>query len=250
MEQMQQQAANVGVQIISDHITSVSLQNDNTRSCTGDSGTQYHAKSLIIATGAQAKWLGLPSETKFQGHGVSACATCDGFFFRNQEVAVIGGGNTAAEEALFLTNFASKVHLVHRRDTMRAEKILQNRLLQNEKITPHWNHTLAEIIGTDNPLGVTHVRLNSTVGGEGKTVAVSGVFIAIGHSPATRLFKNKIKMDPHGYIITKPDSTQTEIPGVFAAGDVTDAVFRQAVTAAGMGCMAALEAEKYLSRNE
>ncbi|MDA8032137.1 MAG: thioredoxin-disulfide reductase [Alphaproteobacteria bacterium] len=250
MEQMQQQAANVGVQIISDHINSVNLQSDNTRSCTGDSGTQYHAKSLIIATGAQAKWLGLPSETKFQGHGVSACATCDGFFFRNQEVAVIGGGNTAAEEALFLTNFASKVHLVHRRDTMRAEKILQNRLLQNEKITPHWNHTLAEIIGTDNPLGVTHVRLNSTVGGEGKTVAVSGVFIAIGHSPATRLFKNKIKMDPHGYIITKPDSTQTEIPGVFAAGDVTDAVFRQAVTAAGMGCMAALEAEKYLSRNE
>ncbi|MGR4001079.1 MAG: thioredoxin-disulfide reductase [Alphaproteobacteria bacterium] len=256
MEQMEAQANAAGVVSIDDYITEVKLPNSTPPThtphsiCIGDGGTEYNARTLIIATGAQARWLGLESESKYRGHGVSACATCDGFFFRGQEVAVIGGGNTAAEEALFLTNFAAKVHLVHRRDTMRAEKILQDRVLKNEKITPHWNHTLAEVIGSNDPLTVTHIRLASTNGAAEETLPINGVFIAIGHDPATALFKNKLKMDNHGYILTAPDSTITEIPGVFAAGDVTDAIFRQAVTAAGMGCMAALEAEKFLAQQE
>ena len=250
MEQMEAQARKAGTEVIDDLITEVRLDQGAPFVCVGDSGTEYHGKTLIIATGAQARWLGLDSETKFRGHGVSACATCDGFFFRGAEVAVVGGGNTAAEEALFLTNFASRVHLIHRRDALRAEKVLQDRVLRNEKIVPHWNREVAEVLGDNEPLGVTGIRLRASDGGADETLPVTGLFIAIGHDPATSLFRGKLKMDSHGYIQTAPDSTATEIAGVYAAGDVRDAVYRQAVTAAGMGCMAALEAERFLAEQE
>lgn len=213
----------------------------------GDSGTTYTSDAVIIATGAQAKWLGLPSEEKFQGFGVSACATCDGFFYRNKEVVVVGGGNTAVEEALFLTNFASRVTLVHRRDTLRAEKILQHRLLNHEKVEILWDTTLEEILGDENPLGVTGVRLKNVKSGEVNDRETHGVFIAIGHKPATEIFKGHVEMNEGGYITTAPDSTATNIPGVFATGDVSDELYRQAVTAAGLGCMGALEAERFLT---
>ena len=216
----------------------------------GDGGTIYTADSVIIATGAQAKWLGLPSEDYFQGFGVSACATCDGFFYRNKEVFVIGGGNTAVEEALFLTNFASKVTLVHRRDSLRAEKILQNRLFDNEKVEILWDTTLEEILGDTDPKGVTGVRLKSTKTGEEFERSTHGVFIAIGHKPSTEVFKGHVVMNEGGYITTAADSTATNIPGIFAAGDVSDEDWRQAVTAAGLGCMGALEAERYLAEVE
>jgi len=216
----------------------------------GDGGTTYTADAVIIATGAQAKWLGLPSEDKFQGFGVSACATCDGFFYRGKEVVVVGGGNTAVEETLFLTNFASKVTLVHRRDTLRAEKILQQRLFDNEKVEVLWDTTLEEILGDNDPLGVTGVRLKSAKTGEEFTRDTHGVFIAIGHKPSTQIFEGHVEMNEGGYIITAPDSTATNIPGVFATGDVSDEIYRQAVTAAGLGCMGALEAERFLSGHE
>jgi len=213
----------------------------------GDSGTTYTADAVVIATGAQAKWIGLPSEEKFQGFGVSACATCDGFFYRGKEVVVVGGGNTAVEEALFLTNFASRVTLVHRRDSLRAEKILQNRLFKNEKVEILWDTTLEEILGDDNQLGVTGVRLKNKKTDEVYDRETHGVFIAIGHKPATKIFKGHVTMNEGGYITTAPDSTATNIPGIFAAGDVSDEPFRQAVTAAGLGCMGALEAERFLT---
>ena len=246
MEQMEQQAKSVGTNIVNDMITKVDFSK-KPFSAESESGTKYTADAVIISTGAQARWLGLPSEQKFQGYGVSACATCDGFFFKEKEVAVIGGGNSAAEEALFLTSFASKVHLVHRRDSLRSEKILQERLFKNEKINVIWNSELNEIIGEENPLNVTGVKLKSTVDGTMSDLKVDGVFIAIGHDPATQIFKGQVDMDDSGYIITQPDSTLTNIEGVYAAGDVKDKIYRQAVTAAGMGCMAALEAEKYIS---
>ena len=214
-----------------------------------ESGTTYSADSVIIATGAQAKWLGLPSEDKFQGFGVSACATCDGFFYREQEVVVVGGGNTAVEEALFLTNFASRVTLVHRRDSLRAEKILQKRLFDNPKVEILWDTTLEEILGTEQPLGVTGVRLKNAKTGEVYDRATHGVFIAIGHKPSTDIFKGHVAMNKGGYVTTAPDSTATNVPGVFAAGDVSDELWRQAVTAAGLGCMSALEAERYLTEH-
>jgi thioredoxin reductase (NADPH) len=246
MEQMEQQAKNVGTNIVNDMITKVDFSK-KPFSANSESGTVYTADAVIISTGAQARWLGLPSEEKFQGYGVSACATCDGFFFKEKEVAVIGGGNSAAEEALFLTSFASKVHLVHRRDTLRSEKILQERLFKNEKINVIWNSELHEIIGDENPKNVTGIKLKSTIDKSLTDLKVDGVFIAIGHDPATQIFKGQINMDDGGYIITEPDSTLTNIDGVYAAGDVKDKTYRQAVTAAGMGCMAALEAEKYIS---
>jgi thioredoxin reductase (NADPH) len=245
MDKMRHHAEKMGAETAEDHINEVDFTVRPFKA-TGDSGTTYTADAVIICTGAQAKWLGLPSEDKFQGFGVSACATCDGFFYREKEVIVVGGGNTAIEEALFLTNFASKVTVVHRRDTFRAEKILQNRLMKNPKIEVRWNTTLEEITGTEAPLGVTGARLKSTLTGEIEDVPVHGVFIAIGHAPSTELFKDKLDMAGNGYLITAPDSTATNIPGVFAAGDVTDDKYRQAVTAAGMGCMAALEAEHWL----
>lgn len=246
MEQMQAQAENVGTKLIADHILNVDLKRRPFQ-LTGDSGDSYSADSIIIATGAQAKWLGLASEEKFQGFGVSACATCDGFFYRGKEVAVIGGGNTAVEEAIFLTNFASKVTLIHRRDELRAEKILQKRLLENPKVEVLWDTELDEVLGTDNPKGVTGIRVKNRKTGKKSKLQLDGVFIAIGHAPATELFVGQLEMRSNGYIITAADSTMTSVPGVFAAGDVTDDVYRQAVTAAGMGCMAALEAEKYLA---
>ena len=249
MEQMEQQAKNVGTNIINDMITKVDFSN-KPFVAESESGTTYTADTVIISTGAQARWLGLPSEEKFQGYGVSACATCDGFFFKEKEVAVIGGGNTAVEEALFLTSFASKVHLVHRRDALRSEKILQERLFKNDKINIIWNSELAEITGEENPTNVTGIKLKSTIDGAITDLKVDGVFIAIGHDPATQIFKGQINMDDGGYIITSPDSTLTNIDGVYAAGDVKDKTYRQAVTAAGMGCMAALEAEKYISSLE
>lgn len=250
MEQMAAQAEHVGTKMIADIITSVDLSK-RPFVAIGDSGTEYVGETLVIATGAQAKWLGLPSEEKFMGAGVSACATCDGFFYRDKEVVVIGGGNTAVEEALFLTNFASKVTLVHRRDELRAERILQNRLLDHDKIQVVWDHALDEIVGDKNPLGVTGAQVKNVKTGKTKIIPAHGVFIAIGHSPSTELFKGQIAMDETGYVErSKADSTETSIPGVFAAGDVTDKVYRQAVTAAGMGCMAALEAEKFLAALE
>ena len=249
MEQMEQQAKNVGTNIVNDMITKVDFSK-KPFSANSESGTVYTADAVIISTGAQARWLGLPSEEKFQGYGVSACATCDGFFFKEKEVAVIGGGNSAAEEALFLTSFASKVHLVHRRDALRSEKILQERLFKNEKINIIWNSEVDEIIGDDNPKNVTGIKLKSTIDKSLTDLKVDGVFIAIGHDPATQIFKGQINMDDGGYIITEPDSTLTNIDGVYAAGDVKDKTYRQAVTAAGMGCMAALEAEKYISSLE
>lgn len=245
MVKMQDHAQAMGAKVADDQIASVDFETRPFRAV-GESGTVYTANAIIICTGAQAKWLGLESETKFQGFGVSACATCDGFFYRDKQVIVIGGGNTAVEEALFLTNFASKVTLVHRRDSLRAEKILQDRLFKNPKIEILWDTTLEEVLGDENPLGVTGVRLKNVKTGEVFERAAHGVFIAIGHAPATDLFAGKIDRKPNNYIITAPDSTATNVPGVFAAGDVTDELFRQAVTAAGMGCMAALEADRWL----
>jgi len=249
MEQMETQAKNVGTKIINDIIKSVDLKS-KPFTALSESGESYTADTIIISTGAQARWLGLDSEQKFQGYGVSACATCDGFFFKEKEVVVVGGGNSAVEEALFLTSFASKVHLVHRRNELRAEKILQERLLKHEKINCIWDHELIEILGQNNPPNVTGVKIKNVKSSEVQELKVDGVFIAIGHDPATQIFKGKVEMDAQGYIITKPDSTATNIDGVYAAGDVKDKTYRQAVTAAGMGCMAALEAEKYISSLE
>ncbi len=249
MVKMQEHALKMGAKMAEDHIASVDFDSRPFKAV-GESGTVYTADSVVISTGAQAKWLGLDSETKFQGFGVSACATCDGFFYRGKEVIVVGGGNTAVEEALFLTNFASKVTLVHRRDSLRAEKILQHRLLNHEKVEVVWDTYLDEVLGDENPLGVTGVRLKHMKTGETHERAVHGVFIAIGHAPSTELFKGKVAMQDNGYLITAPDSTATNIPGVFAAGDVTDETYRQAVTAAGMGCMAALEAERFLEESK
>ena len=249
MEQMQAQAAHVGTEMMFDVVTGVDFDS-RPFVAMGDGGDRYIADSIIVATGAEAKWLGLPSEKKFQGFGVSACATCDGFFFREKPVLVVGGGNTAVEEALYLTNHASKVTLVHRRDSLRAEKILQDRLFRNPKVEVVWNSVLEEVLGEDNPPGVTGVRLRDVQSDAVTEVAVDGVFIAIGHRPNTDIFKGQLDMDDEGYLITTPDSTRTNIEGVFAAGDVKDKVFRQAVTAAGLGCMAALEAEKFLAAAE
>ena len=246
MEQMQKQAEHVGATFVSDLIVDVDLT-AKPIVLKGDGGETYETDALIIATGAQAKWLGLPSEQKFQGFGVSACATCDGFFYRNKDVVVVGGGNTAVEEALYLSGLAKSVTLVHRRDTLRAEKILQDRLLAKENVTVIWDHTLDEILGDEEPLGVTGARLKHAKTGETQDLKTDGVFVAIGHQPATELFAGKLEMKQNGYLITAPDSTATEIQGVYAAGDVTDDIYRQAVTAAGMGCMAALEAEKFLA---
>jgi thioredoxin reductase (NADPH) len=249
MEQMQKQAEHVGTVIIHDIITSVDFSS-RPFTCTGDSGDTYSADAIIIATGAQARWLGLESEQKYMGFGVSACATCDGFFFRGQEIAIVGGGNTAVEEALYLTNHASKVTVIHRRDSFRAEKIMQDRLFANPKVEIVWDHVLEEVLGEGNPPGVSGARIANVKTGAVRDLAVSGVFIAIGHDPATAVFKGHVNMDDENYIITTPDSTATSIPGVFAAGDVVDKVYRQAVTAAGRGCIAALEVEKYLAAQE
>jgi thioredoxin reductase (NADPH) len=246
MEQMQAQAAHLGTKMVQDTIASVDLAR-RPFTLIGDSGERYTADTLIIATGASANWLGLPTESKFQGFGVSACATCDGFFFRGKKVAVVGGGNTAAEEALFLTNFADRVTLVHRRDTLRADKTNQARVLANPKIDCLFDTEVAEVLGTEEPRGVTGVMLRNTVTGSLHKLDVDGLFVAIGHSPATALFNGQVEMDETGYLKTAPDSTHTSVAGVFAAGDVKDKVFRQAVTAAGMGCMAALEAERFLA---
>ena len=246
MEQMQEQAKNVGTNIINDIIKSVDFKTKPFKAIS-ESGTEYTADSVIISTGAQARWLGLDSEKKFQGFGVSACATCDGFFFKEKKVAVIGGGNSAVEEALYLTNFASKVYLVHRRNELRAEKILQDRLFKNEKVECVWDSELKEIIGDEDPLNVKSINIKNTKTSETSNIKLDGVFIAIGHDPATQIFRDQVEMDEEGYIMTKPDSTLTNVEGVYAAGDVKDKIYRQAVTAAGMGCMAALEAEKYLA---
>jgi thioredoxin reductase (NADPH) len=246
MEQMQKQAAHVGTKLVADHVNKVDLGKRPFRvEC--ESGDIYLADTLILATGAQARWLDLPSEQKFRGYGVSACATCDGFFYRGKEVLVIGGGNTAVEEALFLTNFASKVTLVHRRDGLRAERILQERLYQNPKISVLWNTVLDDVRGHDDPLKVTGAALRNVKTGEVIERPIDGIFIAIGHSPATELVAGQVEMKPSGYVKTAPYSTATSVPGLFAAGDVTDDVYRQAVTAAGLGCMAALEAERFLA---
>ena len=246
MEQMQQQAEHVGTKLVADHVSKVDLGRRPFRiEC--DSGDRYHADSIIIATGAQARWLELPSEQKFKGYGVSACATCDGFFYRGKDVVVIGGGNTAVEEALFLTNFASKVTVVHRRDAFRAEKILQDRLFKHPRISVIWDTALEEVVGSENPLKVKGVILRNVKTGAFSERLTDGVFIAIGHTPASELFVGQVEMKPSGYIKTAPFSTATSVPGVFAAGDVTDDVYRQAVTAAGQGCMAALESERYLA---
>ena len=249
MDQMKEQAESVGTKILFDTIVKVDLSK-KPYELISDSEKIYSCDALIIATGAQAKWLGLKSEEKYKGYGVSACATCDGFFYKDQEVSVVGGGNTAAEEAIFLTNFASKVNLIHRRDNLRAEKILQNRLMENKKINIIWDSEVDEIIGDDNPLSVNGIVLVSKKTKEKKKILTNGVFIAIGHSPSSLIFKDQLKMNENGYIDTAPDSTKTNLEGVFAAGDVTDEKYRQAVTAAGMGCMAALEAESYLSEQE
>ena len=249
MEQMKTQAEKVGTELITDMISKV----DFTKRpfvATGDSGTVYTADSVIISTGAQARWLGLENEKKFNGFGVSACATCDGFFFKDREVAVVGGGNAAVEEALYLANIASKVHLIHRRDTLRAEKIAQERLFANKKINVIWNSKVVDVMGTEEPKTLTSIKLQNTKDNTESTMDLDGLFIAIGHDPATKIFANQVEMDTEGYIITKPDSTVTNIEGVYAAGDVKDKTYRQAVTAAGMGCMAALEAEKYLAGQE
>jgi len=246
MEQMREQAAHVGTRIVQDHVNKLDLSNRPFRlEC--ESGAVMLADAVILATGAQAKWLELPSEQHFRGFGVSACATCDGFFFRNKEVAVIGGGNTAVEEALFLTNFASKVTVIHRRDSFRAEKILQDRLFKNPKIDVLWDHQVVDFVGVDNPKKVSGLRLRNVKTGEMKDMPFDGVFVAIGHQPATELVKDQLKMKSSGYVWTAADSTATSIPGVFAAGDITDDIYRQAVTAAGLGCMAALEAERFLA---
>ncbi|WP_271949214.1 thioredoxin-disulfide reductase [Ruegeria faecimaris] len=249
MIKMQEHAAAMGCEIIGDIISDLDVSK-RPFTAKGDSGTIYTADAVILATGARAKWLGLSSEEKFKGFGVSACATCDGFFYRGQEIVVIGGGNTAVEEALFLTNFASKVTLIHRRDELRAEKILQDRLMKNDKIEPLWFHELDEVIGTDAPLGVEGVRVKNVKTGEIREIPCKGVFIAIGHAPANELVKDSLETHMGGYVITKPGSTETSIPGVFAAGDLTDHIYRQAVTSAGMGCMAALDAERFLAEQD
>jgi len=249
MEQMKAQAEKVGTEIIMDHISKVDLKKQPFR-LEGESGDVYTCDSLIICTGAQARWLGIPSEEKFKGYGVSACATCDGFFYKEKDVVAVGGGNTAVEEAIFLTNFAKRVTLVHRRDSLRAEKILQGRLFKNPKIEVIWDHTVDEIVGSEDPKSVTGIKLKHVKTGEVTEHSADGVFIAIGHAPATELFRGQLDMTPSGYIVTTPDSTATSIPGVYAAGDVTDEVYRQAVTAAAMGCMAALEAERYFATLE
>ena len=247
MDEMKGQAKAVGTEMIQDHINKVDLSK-KPFVATGDSGQIYTADTLIISTGAQARWLNLKSEQEFRGFGVSACATCDGFFFKEKEVAVVGGGNAAVEEAMFLTKFASKVKLIHRRNELRAEKMLQEKLRANKKIEIIWDSVVEEVVGNQKPKSVNGVKIKNVKSGKIANLKVDGLFIAIGHDPATSLFKNQLKMDKEGYLITKPDSTQTSIPGVFAAGDVKDKIFRQAVTAAGMGCMSALEAEKFLSK--
>ncbi|MEP0235601.1 thioredoxin-disulfide reductase [Roseibium sp.] len=249
MEQMQKQAENVGTKIVYDTITKADLSVRLFR-MEADSGTVYTADSVIICTGAQARWLGLPSEEEFMGAGVSACATCDGFFYRNKEVVVVGGGNTAVEEALYLANLASKVTLVHRRDSLRAERILQDRLFKHPKIDVIWDHAVDEILGGGMPKAVTGVRLKNAKSGETQEISADGVFIAIGHAPSVELFRGQLELKAGDYLVTEPDSTKTSIPGVFAAGDVTDDIYRQAVTAAGMGCMAALEAERFLAEHD
>ncbi len=249
MEQMKAQALKMGANIVEDHIMQVDV-NAKPITLKGDSGTEYTCDALIICTGAQAKWLGLPSEQAFQGFGVSACATCDGFFYRNKQVIVVGGGNTAVEEALYLTNFATKVTILHRRDSFSAEKILVKRLEKNPKIEVVWDTVLEEIVGTQNPTNVTGARVKNVKSGETNIINADGVFIAIGHAPSTELFTGQLKTKHGGYLVTAPDSTATEISGIYAAGDVTDDKYRQAVTAAGMGCMAALEVEKYLAELE
>ena len=246
MEQMKEQAKAVGTDMIEDHISSVNLKSKPFEAI-GDSGQKYTADSIIISTGAQARWLNLKSEQELRGFGVSACATCDGFFFKEKTVAVIGGGNAAVEEAMFLTKFASKVKLIHRRDALRAEKMLQSKLMANKKIEIIWDSIVEEVIGDKDPKNVTGLKIKNVKTNKVEELKIDGLFIAIGHDPATKLFKDQLKMDKEGYLITKPDSTATNVPGVFAAGDVKDKIFRQAVTAAGMGCMSALEAEKFLS---
>jgi thioredoxin reductase (NADPH) len=249
MDQMRAQAEHVGTEVLSDVATKVDLSRRPFRvDC--DSGDAFAAETLIIATGAQAKWLGLPTESKFQGFGVSACATCDGFFYRGKEVVVVGGGNTAVEEALFLTNFASKVTVVHRRDEFRAERILQDRLFAHPKIEVRWDSAIEAVLGGDEPLGVTGVRLKNLKSGEVSEISCDGVFVAIGHAPASELFKGQLAMDAAGYLDVEPGRTATAVSGVYAAGDVTDDVYRQAVTAAGMGCMAALEAARFLAEED
>ncbi len=249
MEQMYSQAKNVGTGMFEDTITEVDLKRRPFRAV-GDSGDVYTGDTLVIATGASARWLGLESEQKYMGFGVSACATCDGFFFRDKPVAVVGGGNTAVEEAMFLTNFASHVYVVHRRDELRAEKVLQQRLFNNDKIEPLWDSVLDEVVGVDNPPGVTGIRIRNVKTDDISEVAVDGVFIAIGHDPNTSLFRGQLEMDDEGYVLTEPGTTRTSVEGVFAAGDVQDKVYRQAVTAAGTGCMSALEAESFLAERE
>ncbi len=246
MDQMKDQAKAVGTEMIEDHISSVNFKSKPFEAV-GESGKKYTADSIIISTGAQARWLNLESEKKFRGFGVSACATCDGFFFKEKTVAVVGGGNAAVEEAMFLTKFASKVKLIHRRDKLRAEKMLQKKLMDNKKIEIIWDSVVEEIIGDDDPKNVKGLKIKNVKNNKTSDLKIDGLFIAIGHDPATQLFKDQLKMDKEGYLITKPDSTETNVPGIFAAGDVKDKIFRQAVTAAGMGCMAALEAEKYLA---
>ena len=248
MEQMKEQAKTVGTEFIEDHIKEIKL-NEKPFQAMGDSGQIYTADSLIISTGAQARWLNIKSEQEFRGFGVSACATCDGFFFKEKEVAVVGGGNAAVEEAMFLTKFASKVKLIHRRDSLRAEKMLQKKLMENKKIEIIWDSVVEEVMGDNDPKNVKGLKIKNVKTNKVEELKIDGLFIAIGHDPATSLFKEQLDMDKEGYLITKPDSTETNIPGVFAAGDVKDKVFRQAVTAAGMGCMAALEAEKHLSHD-
>ena len=246
MVRMEEHAKAMGAEVISDYITALDLSK-RPFTAHADSGITYTADALVLATGAQAKWLGLPSEDRFKGFGVSACATCDGFFYRGKEVVVIGGGNTAVEEALFLTNFASKVTLIHRRDTLRAEKILQDRLFKHPKVALLWHHEVAEVLGTDTPLGVTGVRARDVRTGEVQDIPCAGFFVAIGHSPASELVKDQLELHNGGYVKVTPGGTATSIPGVFAAGDLTDHIYRQAVTSAGMGCMAALDAERFLA---
>ena len=246
MEQMKEQAKTVGTELIDDHIKEVKL-NEKPFQAIGDNGQIYTADSLIISTGAQARWLNIKSEQEFRGFGVSACATCDGFFFKEKEVAVVGGGNAAVEEAMFLTKFASKVKLIHRRDKLRAEKLLQKKLMNNKKIEIIWDSVVEDVLGDKKPKSVKGLKIKNVKSNKISELKIDGLFIAIGHDPATSLFKGQLDMDKEGYVVTKPDSTVTNIPGVFAAGDVKDKIFRQAVTAAGMGCMAALEAEKFLS---
>jgi thioredoxin reductase (NADPH) len=249
MVRMEAHASAMGCEIISDMINNLDLSK-RPFTATGDSGTIYTADAVILATGARAKWLGLPSEEAFKGFGVSACATCDGFFYRGQEIVVIGGGNTAVEEALFLTNFASKVTLIHRRDELRADKILQDRLMKNDKIEPLWFHQLEEVVGSDNPKGVEAVRVRHVETSEITEIPCKGVFVAIGHSPASELVKDQLETHNGGYVQVEAGSTRTSIPGVFAAGDLTDHTYRQAITSAGMGCMAALDAERFLAEGE